>query len=91
MDDFFSAPSEKKVEEEEARYYANQITQGLNFLHSKGILHRDLKLGNMFLSDQMVVKIGDFGLARNINHQNWVPEWEKSEWLLLLLVQVHVL
>ena len=53
----------KKVEEEEARYYANQITQGLNFLHSKGILHRDLKLGNMFLSDQMVVKIGDFGLA----------------------------
>ena len=53
----------KQVEEEEARYYANQITQGLNFLHSKGILHRDLKLGNMFLSDQMVVKIGDFGLA----------------------------
>jgi len=53
----------KKVEEEEARYYANQITQGLNFLHSRGILHRDLKLGNMFLSDQMVVKIGDFGLA----------------------------
>ena len=53
----------KKVEEEEARYYANQITQGLNFLHSKGILHRDLKLGNMFLSNQMIVKIGDFGLA----------------------------
>ena len=53
----------KRIQEEEARYYTNQITQGLNFLHSRHILHRDLKLGNMFLSEQMVVKIGDFGLA----------------------------
>ena len=53
----------KRILEEEARYYTNQITQGLNFLHSRHILHRDLKLGNMFLSEQMVVKIGDFGLA----------------------------
>ena len=53
----------KRIQEEEARYYTSQITQGLNFLHSKHILHRDLKLGNMFLSEQILVKIGDFGLA----------------------------
>ena len=53
----------KRIQEEEARNYINQITQGLDFLHSRHILHRDLKLGNMFLSEQMVVKIGDFGLA----------------------------
>ena len=53
----------KRILEEEARYYTNQITQGLNFLHSKHILYRDLKLGNMFLSEKIVVKIGEFGLA----------------------------
>ena len=74
----------KKVEEEEARYYANQITQGLNYLHSKGILHRDLKLGNMFLSDHMVVKIGDFGLASAFKgntyiNTGWFFSWSLSE------------
>ena len=61
-----------QVQEEEARYYTNQITQGLNFLHSKHILHRDLKLGNMFLSEQMVVKIGDFGLASAFKGKSFV-------------------
>ena len=31
--------------------------------HQRGILHRDLKLGNMFLTWDMLLKIGDFGLA----------------------------
>lgn len=33
------------------------------YLHDKKIIHRDLKLGNLFLNDDMEVKIGDFGLA----------------------------
>merc|ERR1712179_531087 len=32
-------------------------------IHSQKVLHRDLKLENMLLSSNMVVKIGDFGLA----------------------------
>ena len=53
----------KNVAEFEARFYTRQILEGLHYIHSRGILHRDLKLGNMFLSESMVVKIGDFGLA----------------------------
>ena len=43
--------------------YVSQICSGCQYIHHKGILHRDLKLGNMFLTSEDVVKIGDFGLA----------------------------
>ena len=56
----------KTIDEAEVRYYIKQILVGLEYIHSRGILHRDLKLGNMFISSQMTVKIGDFGLASTI-------------------------
>ena len=55
------------VTECEARYYAKQIFAGASYIHSQHVLHRDLKLGNMFLSSNMVVKIGDFGLATSFS------------------------
>ena len=53
----------KVLTEPEVRYYMMQICEGVRYLHRKSILHRDLKLGNMFLTWDMTVKIGDFGLA----------------------------
>ena len=53
----------KVLTEPEVRYYMMQICEGVRYLHRKTILHRDLKLGNMFLTWDMTVKIGDFGLA----------------------------
>ena len=53
----------KVLTEPEVRYYMLQICEGVRYLHKKHILHRDLKLGNMFLTWDMTVKIGDFGLA----------------------------
>ncbi|XP_078492589.1 serine/threonine-protein kinase PLK1 [Ciona intestinalis] len=57
----------KAVTEPEARYYMRQIILGMQYLHSKKIIHRDLKLGNLFLTDDMEIKIGDLGLATQVD------------------------
>lgn len=58
----------KTITEYECRYYIFQIIQGVKYLHDNRIIHRDLKLGNLFLNDMMQVKIGDFGLATRIEY-----------------------
>ncbi|XP_018416603.1 PREDICTED: serine/threonine-protein kinase PLK1 [Nanorana parkeri] len=56
----------KAVTEPEARYYLRQTILGCQYLHGNKVIHRDLKLGNLFLNDDMDVKIGDFGLATKV-------------------------
>ncbi|KAF8981970.1 Cell cycle serine/threonine-protein kinase cdc5/MSD2 [Entomortierella lignicola] len=54
----------KRLTEPEVRYYMKEITAACSYLHrSASVIHRDLKLGNIFLTNDMHVRIGDFGLA----------------------------
>ena len=53
----------KFVTEPEVRFWTVQMAGAIKYMHAKGVIHRDLKMGNIFLDKEMNVKIGDFGLA----------------------------
>lgn len=52
-----------KIKEDVARMYFQQLISAVDFCHSRGISHRDLKLENVLLDQDGNVKISDFGLS----------------------------
>lgn len=57
----------KWFDEEITKFYAIEIALAIGHLHSKGIIHWDLKLENIMLDEEGNVKIIDFGLAKFLN------------------------
>ncbi|KAL7702844.1 protein kinase [Lotmaria passim] len=59
------------LRESVVRRYARDVLSGLAFLHSRGVIHRDVKPGNMLLSSDGTVKLTDFGtsLVLSGNHR----------------------
>ncbi|PRT53703.1 Cell cycle serine/threonine-protein kinase CDC5/MSD2 [Wickerhamiella sorbophila] len=60
----------KRLLEVEARYYLLQVLAAVNHMHNKLVIHRDLKLGNIFIDSDMNIKIGDFGLAARLESKS---------------------
>lgn len=60
----------KALTEPEARYYLRQIVLGCQYLHSNQVIHRDLKLGNLFLNEDLEVKIGEV-LGLRVQARSW--------------------
>jgi polo-like kinase 1 len=59
----------KRLTELEVQCYLMQLVPALKHLHGHRVIHRDLKLGNLFLNDKMEIKIGDFGLATKVEFE----------------------
>lgn len=60
----------KKLKEKYAIYYFKQIAEGLQYLRTHNIVHRDIKLHNILLSqDRRTLKIADFGFAKIIDNE----------------------
>jgi O-acetyl-ADP-ribose deacetylase (regulator of RNase III) len=53
------------INEEETTSIIKQICESLIYIHDKGIVHRDIKPGNMLLFEGGTVKLADFGIARS--------------------------
>ena len=60
---------EKTMDEQLCKMFALDIAEGLKYLHQKGIVHRDIKLNNIMISnrnEEGIARIADFGFSTRI-------------------------
>ncbi|KAF2703447.1 Pkinase-domain-containing protein, partial [Pleomassaria siparia CBS 279.74] len=79
-----------KLDHSQKKDLAKQMFEGLDYLHRRGVLHRDIKAANILVSNTGELKIADFGLARfyakrgKLDYTNRVITiWYRSPELLL--------
>uniref|UniRef100_A0A0N5AAQ0 Protein kinase C n=1 Tax=Syphacia muris TaxID=451379 RepID=A0A0N5AAQ0_9BILA len=60
----FHMQRQRKLPEDHARFYSAEIILALHFLHSRGIIYRDLKLDNVLIDAEGHVKLTDYGMCK---------------------------
>lgn len=79
-----------RLDQAHKKHLAKQLFEGLDYLHRRGVLHRDIKAANILISNEGQLKLADFGLARffakrrQLDYTNRVITiWYRSPELLL--------
>ncbi|CAH8459487.1 unnamed protein product [Schistosoma bovis] len=63
----FRVDTRRPLEEDCIAFVSRETLQGLNFMHNRGRIHRDIKGANILLTDDGHVKVADFGVAAQLN------------------------
>lgn len=66
IDHYYTQHKSSPFKESEVKRLMIQLLDAIKFLHSKYILHRDLKLSNLLYNAKGEIKVADFGLARRV-------------------------
>ncbi|XP_008492225.1 interferon-induced, double-stranded RNA-activated protein kinase isoform X1 [Calypte anna] len=69
LENWIKKNREDKKYHEMAQNKFLQILEGVKYIHSKGLMHRDLKPQNIFISREDKIKIGDFGLVTSVENE----------------------
>ncbi len=57
------------------KIYVKHVLKGLDYLHSKGIVHRDIKGANVLVDNEGVCKLADFGGAKSLLQEDSGPQF----------------
>jgi polo-like kinase 1 len=60
----------KRLTEPEAAFLIAQLLKAVRYMHDKNVIHRDLKLGNLFIDKNVHIKVGDLGLACRLDERD---------------------
>ena len=75
MVDYMERRGSTRFEEQEARGLIRQIAIGLKHIHGLGIVHRDIKFGNILVSSHGNIKIADFGASVDLSTKKSTREY----------------
>ena len=72
----------EKIKENEIIKFSLDICEGLKEIHKRNIIHRDLKPENIYISKDLKIKIGDFGISKQFEKPKQYAESKKASFFI---------